>query len=154
MIYEYGNNTIQGFAEAIITYPRGGNQIKSKNKMLASSLIWYSPSLLYPSVSTDRSRVTTALGGGTSQKCYFSQHGKWTWAWWKLPPSQTSVKSIFIFSCLHHFLWKLSAEGNGSCMAHGVWCFHHRLKMDQWNKTRKQLAEPRWTPEWDDSWLG
>ena len=28
------------------------------------------------------------------------------------------------------------------------------VKMDQWNKTRKLLAEPRRTPGWGDSWVG
>ena len=28
------------------------------------------------------------------------------------------------------------------------------VKMDQWNKTRKLLAEPRCAPERDDSWVG
>lgn len=39
MIYEYGNKPIQGFAVAMITYPRGVNQIKSLKKMSASSVI-------------------------------------------------------------------------------------------------------------------
>lgn len=40
MIYEYANKPIQGFAVAMITYPRGVNQIKSlKKKMSASSVI-------------------------------------------------------------------------------------------------------------------
>lgn len=40
MIYEYANKPIQGFAVAMITYPRGVNQIKSlRKKMSASSVI-------------------------------------------------------------------------------------------------------------------
>lgn len=69
----------------------------------------------------------------------------------------------FTDPCEEHFHIFMPSSFPLKAVKGGLWILHgmRRLmrsplcvKMDQWNKTRKLLAEPGCTPEWDDSWVG
>lgn len=151
MIYEYANKPIQGFAVATITYPRGVNQIKSlkkkKNVSLLSNLIL--PQSVLASLQAPAGVETLLLCVEEHQRnMLFSST-------WEIDMGMMEIAS-FTDPCEEHFHIFMPSSFPLKAVKGGLWILHgtQRLmrsplcvKMDQWNKTRKLLAELRRTPE-------
>lgn len=78
---------------------------------------------------------------------------------WEIDMGMMEIAS-FTDPCEEHFHIFMPSSFPLKAVKGGLWILHgtQRLmrsplcvKMDQWNKTRKLLAELRRTPEWDDS---
>lgn len=149
MIYEYANKPSQGFAGAPITYPGGVNQIKSikKNVSLLSNLI----------LPQSAPASLRAPAEGDSLLLCVEEHQRNVLfsSTWEIDMGMMEIAS-FTDPCEEHFHIFMPSSFPLKAVKGGLWILHgtRRLmrsplcvKMDQWNKTRKLLAELRRTPE-------